>query len=344
MAIIAAPDGKKALAGIHIQRFTTGIGQLQRRCGIALGPLDGLPSAFCQVDAGASGQVILAGHAVILYAGGSIQHKHIGERCLLVIARIHHGAAIGIVFQVQAHFRRINQFFGILVGKGDIQAFGILLLRVLALDKVEQRHVGTGGISVIGCQAGVDQIFCGVPAVFLPVAAVGAVLVKGKTCGARMVAVQILVLQHVQQVGSIHAFVNVYRNGIQRQHQLQRQIPPWGHRAGFFHAVHTGKHRGQPGSLALGHALNQHIRSGNAPLGGAAIPGADADRHRALVGIIALLPGQGVHFGFRRWGGCFCRLCCGLRCGRCGAFRRGAACQQHSQRQGCGTQGVFFLV
>ena len=87
---------------------------------------------------------------------------------------------------------------------------------------MEQRHVGTGGISVIGCQAGVDQIFCGVPAVFLPVAAVGAVLVKGKTCGARMVAVQILVLQHVQQVGSIHAFVNVYRNGIQRQHQLQR--------------------------------------------------------------------------------------------------------------------------
>ena len=43
LAIIAAPDGKKALAGIHIQRFTTGIGQLQRRCGIALGPLDGLP-------------------------------------------------------------------------------------------------------------------------------------------------------------------------------------------------------------------------------------------------------------------------------------------------------------
>ena len=189
-----------------------------------------------------------------------------------------------------------------------------------------------------------DQILCGVPAVFLPVAAVGAILVKGKTCGARMVTVQILVLQHIQQVGSIHAFVNVYRNGIQRQHQLQRQVPPRGHRAGFFHAVHTGKHRGQPGSLALGHALDQHIRGSNAPLGGAALPGADADRHRALVGVIALFPGQGVGFGFRRGGGGCRRFRRGLRSGHHSAVCRGTARQQQGQRQGGGTQGIFFLV
>ena len=254
----------------------------------------------------------------------------------MAVVGVGHRAAVCVQLLIQAGAGVVVQLFAVGLGEGNGQVHAVA---VLGVDfgpgaEAEQRRVVALSRCAVVRQAGADQLTGGIPAVFLAVACVLAALVKGEGCLADVVAIQVLIAQRVQQVGGVNVLVDGHRHSVQRQGHLQKQVAPRPDRADFADAVHIGKNSGQSCGAALGHALDQHVRGGNAPLRLCAVQRAQRHGHRALAGVVAVVQagqrvGAGSRGGFRRgFGGGGGRL-----------FRRG----RHSRlaaaaHQQCGQQ------
>ena len=243
-----------------------------------------------EVQAGAGGHIVLAGIAVVLDAAGGIEHEHVGESHLLAVVGILHRAAVAVGERVQARAGVIVQAIDVVRRESDGQVHAAAVGRVhrRALAKLEKRRVIAVQRNTVAGQAAVDELGGGVPAVFLGVAGVLAVLVKGEGRLADVVAVQVLVGQGVEQVAGVDVFIDVHRHGVEGQGHLQQQVAGRADGACLGDAVRVGVQRHQAGGGALGHALHQHVGGGNAPLRGAAGHVAQGDGHRTLAGIVSV--------------------------------------------------------
>ena len=143
-----------------------------------------------------------------------------------ILVGILHRAAVAVGERVQARAGVIVQAIDVVRRESDGQVHAAAVGRVhrRALAKLEKRRVIAVQRNTVAGQAAVDELGGGVPAVFLGVAGVLAVLVKGEGRLADVVAVQVLVGQGVEQVAGVDVFIDVHRHGVEGQGHLQQQV------------------------------------------------------------------------------------------------------------------------